>query len=203
MMSTLPMINIDQQYATIGINVTPAQMKITTPHPEMTVTSESPEMTVESKRPEFKVNWKKVRSESGLKPPGDFTLSVRDNARGKIMNYVGESVHDGDYLGKVEAPGNRVARQSRTKSLKTAQVDINIESVPKSLPEVEWKPGYIHIKWSDHKFKIDWQGEYMPEILIDPPFSVEIFLRDRPYIKISVEDQLERSYAGRVVDKML
>lgn len=202
-MAGIPSIIIDQSFGSLGIEMTQAQMKITTPRPQMEVSRQDPEMSVDSQAPEFTLNWKKVRSESGLKPPKEFT----DSYAGSGIHIAGEgtkeAAQDGNFLGKVTAKGNRVAQLARHKTIKTSQTEINLSSMPKSMPEVEWNPGFLNINWTRGSVNIDWVGEYMPEVVIDPPFSIEIFLREKPYIKIMVEDGIVESGTGLVVDKKL
>lgn len=169
----------------------------------MQVDRTDPEFEVESQRPEFKLNWKKVYAESGLKRPRDLSKAGLSSAVTKAAQGATESVHDGDFLSKVTQPGNRVAQLARQKTIKTQQAEINLSSMPRSQPEVEWTPGAVNINWTRGSLSIDWVGEYMPEVVIDPPFSIEIFLREKPYIKIMVEDGTAPMGAGTIIDQHL
>jgi hypothetical protein len=186
-MAAISRIIIDQQYAQIGVKVTRAQMHISTPQPQMQVNSEMPEMTVETQAPKFKLNWKKVQAESGLKRPIPLTLDIRDKSRQKILENTAKASRDGDFLAKVEQPGDRVVQIARRDSLQQSTKELNLGLMPKSKPEVEWTRGAIRIDWSRPHFDIEWTREYLPEIVIDPPYSVEIYLRREPYFKITVE----------------
>ena len=202
-MVSLPNIVIDQQFGALGIEITPAQMKITTPNPKMQITSEAPEMTVENQMPEFKLNWTKVRAESGLKTPDLLAKSLASDAVRTAEEGTVDAVHDGDYIAKVQERGNRIAKLSHQKTIRTEQVEINLSSIPQSLPEVEWDRGYVHINWTRGTLNIDWVGDYMPEVVVDPPFSVEIYLREKPYIKVMVEDGTMPIGTGAIVDQQL
>lgn len=192
---------IDQQLASIGIEVTNAQMKITTPHPSMTISNEAPTMTVERQDPEFKLDWEQVRAESGLKTPARLSRHVRDTGRKQVMDYIAKTAQDGDYLADVTSPGDRVAQLARQHTQQRNTKQINIASMPSSLPKVDWTPGSLDISWSRHKFTIEVSGNYMPEMLLDPPYSVEVFLRTSPYFKITVEEGPDPFVPGVVVDK--
>ncbi|MCL1828369.1 MAG: DUF6470 family protein [Oscillospiraceae bacterium] len=202
-MAGMPNIIIDQQYSSLGIEITQAQMRITTPKPQMQVINEPPEMTVKTHTPKFKLNWKKVRSESGMKPPLDLARSIGSTGMQKADDGTKQTVQDGDFLKKTEIGGNRIAQLSRRKTIETAQKEINIGLMPKTSPEVEWEPGFVDVVWSRGNFKIEWSGEYMPNIIVDPMFSIEIYLREKPYIKITVEDGLSPYDSGVIVDKRL
>lgn len=202
-MASIPSIVIDQQYGALGIEMTQAQMKITMPKLAMEVERQDPEFDVESQRPEFKLNWKKVYAESGLTRPKDFSKKVKTAGLNKVAKGTYDSVKDGDYLAKVQNPGNRVAQLARQETIKTQQAEINLSSMPRSTPEVEWTPGSVNINWTRGALSIDWVGDYMPEVVIDPPFSIEIFLREKPYIKIMVEDGTAPVGAGTLIDQHL
>lgn len=203
-MTGIQRITIDQQLAEIGVKVTPAQMHITTPRMEMEITSDDAEFEVESRGPTFKINRKKINEESGLLRPLTLSRDIAGTAKRKAMGGTAESVQDGDHLKKTELPGNRVAQLSKQKTLRSSTPkDVNIGLMPKSSPEIEWDPGYVHINWSGHKIKIEFQGEYMPNMVIDPPYSVEVFLRTPPYFRITVEEAPDPYMAGQVVDERL
>lgn len=199
-MTGINRILIEQQYATIGVNVTPAQMNITMPRMQMTVESQTPQMTVERQMPQFKVNWTKVRSESGLKTPSEVSKDISFEARKAVGDFMTNSADDSNYISSVDKPGNRIAQVYRRKSLSQDRVEVNIGTMPQSLPEVEWTPGSIDVSWSDHQLEVSWEGTCMPEVVIDPPFSIEIYLRDKPYIRIVVEDGVTM---GEFVDRTL
>lgn len=202
-MASIPQITIDQQYASVGIEITQAQMKITLPKVEMQLEREMPEMSVEYQNPEFKLNWRKVRSESGLKPPVELSRAYTVRTSNKAVCGISEAAGDVGYISQVEKGGNRIAELTRHKTIKTAQAEINLSSKPQSLPEVEWTPGAVNINWTRGSLNVDWVGNYMPEVVIDPPFSIEIFLREKPYIKIMVEDGTAPATSGTIVDKQL
>jgi hypothetical protein len=75
--------------------------------------------------------------------------------------------------------------------------------MPKSRPEVIWDKGHMSINWSKHSILIDWDGEYMPELTVDPKYSIEVFLRTEPYFRVSVEEMVDPSMPGRFVDQAI
>lgn len=169
----------------------------------MQISQEMPEMSIETQRPEFKLNWRKVRSESGLKPPIELARAYASTGMQKASAATAQTARDGDFVADVTKPGNRIAQIARRKTIKTQQAEINLSSMPKSTPEVEWSPGSVNINWTKGSLSVDWVGDYMPEVIIDPPFSIEIYLREKPYIKIMVEDGTMPSAAGAIVDTHL
>jgi hypothetical protein len=79
--------------------------------------------------------------------------------------------------------------------------ETNIGLMPASPPEVTWDKGYMRINWSKHNIIIDYSGEYMPDMTVDPKYSIEVFLRTQPYFRVMVEEVLPN--AGRYVDRAI
>ena len=198
-------VSIDQQLAEIGVRVTPAQMHITRPRMQMKISTESPQMEIDRQNPSFKVNWKKVRSESGLKPQPELTRNVSNEGKSTAMRRIKEIGKEGDFLGDLRIPMDRGAKLSRSKAMNAAtrKKEINIGLMPQSSPEVTWDKGHLRINWSKHSILIDWDGEYMPQVTIDPKSSIEIFLRTEPYFRIRVEDVVDPNMPGRYVDQAI
>jgi len=201
-MPRIPHITIEQQLAEIGVKRTPAQMHIEQSQMEMTIETESPQMDIERKAPSFKINRKKINAESGLKSTQELSKDYRD--KGKIGAFRGTktAVNDGNFLSDLRKQGDRVGKLARSKTMSAIlrKKEINIGLMPKSPPEVVWDRGYMRINWSKHSIVIDWDGEYMPKVTIDPKYSIEIYLRTEPYFRVLVEAE-DPNIPGRLVDK--
>ena len=197
-------ITIEQQLAEIGVNRTPAQMHIERSQMEMSIKTEQPQMEIDRKNPSFRVNRKKINSESGLKPAPELTKAFRDKGRSGALRGAKAAVNDGNFLGDLKRPGDRVAKLARSKTMASLmkKKDMNIGLMPKSQPEVEWDKGYMRINWSKHSIVIDWDGEYMPKVTINPKHSIEIYLRTEPYFRIVVNEE-DPNVPGRLVDKAI
>ena len=202
-MTGIPQITIEQQLAEIGVVRTPAQMHIEQQRMKMKIKTESPQMMIERKNPSFKVNRKKINSESGLKPAPEFTAEIRDKGRSGALRGSKTAVEDGNFLGDVTKPGDRVGRLARKKTMSAIlrKKEINIGLMPKSQPEVVWDRGYMRINWSKHSIVIDWDGEYMPKVTIDPKYSIEVYLRTEPFFQVTVSEEEDPGTTGRLVDK--
>jgi len=196
---------IDQQLAEIGVKVVPAKMQISLPRMQMKITTENPQMEIESKSPSFKINRKKINNESGLKAPSEFTKGHRDKGMSSALKAAKTAGEDGDFLGDVRIRGSRIAKLSRSKSMASAtrKQKLDIGLMPHSSPEVEWDKGYMRINWSKHSIVVDWDGEYLPQLKVDPKYSIEIYLREEPYFRLTVEDMIEPNSPGRIVDRAI
>jgi hypothetical protein len=205
-MSTIRKVTIDHQLAEIGVQATPARMRITRPAMEMTVTTENPQMEIEKQAPKFRINRKKINAESGLKPPREMTMDFRNSGKTGALRGAKTAVNDGNFLGNTKEPGDKVGKLARVKTMSEIQKkqgQTNIGLMPKSSPEVVWDRGSMRINWSKHSIVIDWDGEYMPQVTIDPKYSIEIFLRTEPYFRVMVEDVVDPSMPGLYVDQAI
>jgi hypothetical protein len=61
----------------------------------------------------------------------------------------------------------------------------------------------MRINWSKHSVVIDWDGEYMPQFMVDPKHSIEVYLRTEPYFRIMVEEAIDPNRPGRIVDQAI
>ena len=198
-------ILIEQQLAEVGVRVTPAEVHIERPHMEMKITTESPHMEIDSQAPTFRINRRKINSESGLKPPLELAKTTRDNGRQGALRGTKTAKEDGNFLGDLKNPGDRVAKLAHNKAMSAIKrrKQTNLGLMPKSIPEVEWERGYMRINWSKHSVVIDWDGEYMPKLTVDPKYSIEVYLRTEPYFRILVQEVNDPNMPGRLVDKAI
>ena len=203
-MASIHKISIDQQIAEIGVKSTPARLNISMPRMQMRITTEAPKMEIESQAPSFRINRKKINSESGLKGAVELSRDYRDQGRAGAMRGTRQAVSDGNFLGELRRPGDRVGQLARSKTMNRIlkNKEINIGLMPRSRPEVVWEKGQMSINWSKHSILIDWDGEYMPQLTIDPKYSVEVFMRTEPYFRVTVEE-MAPSTIGRYVDQAI
>jgi hypothetical protein len=78
--------------------------------------------------------------------------------------------------------------------------ETNIGLLPRERPEVTWDRGSMSINWTTHSLVIDWDGDHMPQVTIDPKHSVEVFMRTQPYVRITVEEIISPGMSGQFVD---
>ena len=196
-------ITIDQQLAEIGIRSTPAKIHIESPQMQMRIKTEMPEMEIERRAPSFKVNRKKINSESGLKAPDELARVFRDSGRVSALRGSRRAVEDGNFLGDLLNRGDRVSKLAHERAMQRAlkRRQSNIGLMPKSIPEIEWDKGYMRINWSKNSVVIDWDGDYLPKVTINPKHSIEVFLRTEPYFRINVEQEDDPLMPGRIVDE--
>ena len=204
-MPSIKNITIEQQLAEIGVRKTPAQIHIEQQQMEMKIKTESPKMDIERKNPSFKVVRKKPYSgSSGMKSSQDISKDYRDKGKVDLSRNAKGAAGGSNSVGDVKKPGRKPGRLARSlaKSNTIKKKDSGGLS-SKGSPEVEWDKGYMRINWSKHSILIDWDGEYMPRVRIDPKHSIEIYLRTEPYFRIKVNDGKDLNLPGAVVDKAI
>jgi hypothetical protein len=140
---------IDQQFAAVGIKITHARMQIIMPRRKMKVNQEMPQMTIKTEKPTFDIDMSNVYADNGLMNPNQLLKEMRSKSEAAAVTYVNETVAQGDYIGSLEQPGNRVAQYMRQKSLAVSDISLNVS--PRSMPKVKWNKGSIDISWSNHK----------------------------------------------------
>jgi len=193
---------IEQQPALIGIESSRASMRISMPRPELVITQELPQMTMKSEVPKFTMDWQSVYDDVGLKRPAGLTLSFGQKATEAAHEGVVRDVREGDYLGNVTRPGRRVAQWAQSETRQQAETNVNIGPVPKQSPRTDWDKGVVNVSWSKHRLTIEISDDaFLPDVVIDPPYSIEVFLRNQPNIRISVEEDGTVSGAGSYVDQ--
>ena len=204
-MSSIRKISIDQQMAELGIRATPAQLKINQPRMKMRITNERPQMEITRKAPSFKINRKKINSEMGLNHPLEFTRTHRDAGKQGALKGTKTAVEDGNFLGDTKIRGDRVSKLSRNKSMNAIlrKREANLGLMPKNRPEIVWDKGQMSINWSKHSLVIDWDGDYMPQLTIDPKYSIEIYMRTEPHFRITVEEIADPGVPGQFVDQAI
>jgi len=195
-------LKIDQRFAEIGVRSTPARMNISTPRPQMRIKTETPQMQIDRKYASFRINRRKINNESGLRSPLELAKVYRNKGKQGGMRAARNAVDDGNYLANSKVPGDKVPKLSKNKAMAALQKkEMNIGLMPQSSPEVTWDKGHLRINWSKHSVVIDWDGEYMPTLTIDPKHSVDVFLRTQPHFRVMVEEL--PGTTGRYVDQAI
>jgi len=202
-MSGIQKIKIDQQIAELGVKSTPAQVKISQPRMKMRISTESSRMTIDRQSPTFKINRRKLNDESGLKSPSTLSKEFRDAGKAGAFRGTRTAKNDGNFLGDLRRSGDRVGKLAHNKTMSAMMKNkqINIGLMPQNRPEVIWDTGHMSINWSKYSVVVDWDGDYMPQLTLDPKHSVEVFMRTEPYFRVMVEEMLDPLRPGKFFDQ--
>ena len=204
-MAGISQIRIDQQMAEIGVRSTPAKMSIKQPRMFMRMSQEIPRMELETTMPKFKVNRKKLNADMNLHAPDDFTKKHRDMGKAAVIKGMKTASADADFLGNAKVRGQKVGQLVRNKAMANAtrKAEFNVALMPKEGPEINWEKGSINVNWSKQSLIVDWNGDFMPELTVEPKHSVELYLRTKPYFRISVQEAVSPTAPGRYINSTI
>lgn len=198
-------INIDQQFAEIGVRTPPAKLNIRMPRGQLSIKNERPQMQIDRQKPSFNINLAKINSEMGLKAPLELAKNFRNDGKQAALKAAGQAKNDGNFLAQAgrNMPAEKVVPQL-AKSKANARLgpkEYNIGLMPETPAEISWNKGYMRINWSRHSVVIDYSGDYKPDISVDPKYSVEVYLRKEPYFRVMVEEAVSSSsrYVNRAI----
>jgi hypothetical protein len=167
-------------------------MTIETPRPDMKISVTDAEVTVNWDPPAItKIDMDDYFNEGGLKKPRVLTVDRRDLAHKATLDSIARISVDGDHLGATEKGGNRVASHAKQKTIAPPTVTINIKAFPTHTPNMSWEVSSPEIDVTPYSVNVDVTGDYMPNITLDGSFFVEVYLQNKPYISITVAEQVE------------
>ncbi|MGI6152238.1 MAG: DUF6470 family protein [Christensenellaceae bacterium] len=189
-------LSIQTTRPTLDITSTRAQLNITNKIRRFTSKRTPPQMTVQRQAPSFKVDWSTVWAQSGRRSPEKLQQHMRQVSRQKVDQAIQRTVKNGDYLGKLNSyidskrdPIGELAFDNMLSDMP----ELNVASMPESMPDIVWDPGGIKIEWTTGEITIDWDDDYMPDVTVSP-HSVEIKLSGRSEVKITVNpDRVEQT----------
>ncbi len=181
------------------INTTNSQLNISNHIRRFTIKRTSPQMKITRKTPKFKVDWDKVRAESGLKNPKYFMQDTRQRAYSKIMNSIKRMSQEGDMMMDITKDAPDMVPYIAAENMRSALPEVNIASIPESLPDVTWDEGAFEITWTKGSMEIIWDEDYEPDISFTP-HSVEIKIRN--FKKIRMNDKGNK-LEGRKIDRKI
>ena len=202
----IPRIQIEQQNARIGIISTPARVEvIDRPRPKMHIISERPRMEIEHKAPAFTVQAQRKPAERPALSRYRRYLASLPQApqRHNASRTAADTAAPATAEQPPESGGPSVSPRSLelTKALNDYAAALHTENLTQYMPDIEWDAGYINITWSSAQMHIEWEQEdHLPRFAVEP-HSVEIYLREKPYIKITVSDEVIAAMYGSHMDK--
>lgn len=193
-------IKINTSRAELDIKTTPAKLNIEHPKPKMKVTHKRASFRTKRTLPTFKLNWDKAREGVGL--PVGFLHAMQKHAAesgNKTLEAIAAIAQRGDQKANFYTRQSAAAEISRADMRKKIP-EVNVRSNQPGLPEVEWENGSLVVEWQNYQLHIEWEIE-KPVVQVEP-YSVEIKVRNRPKVTITVDpDHVPKQPSGRRVDK--
>jgi len=197
-------INIDQQFAQIGVRNSQARMQISSSRENIRIQNQRPQLEVDTQIPTFRVPRQRINNESGLSGPLSLAKKFRDKGKQTALNAARTYSADGDFIANPNIPGDKsipmLAGNKMKRYLGTREGNIGL--MPSSPPSLDWDKGYININFSRHNIAVDWSGSTMANVSVDTGYPVEVSLSGQPSFRISsVEPAVTNRTLGRYIDR--
>lgn len=199
-------LNITSSRAAIDISTSRAQLQIkNTVRRHFTAKRTPPQMKVERTNPKMSVNWKKVWANRGLRSPDYQRKHTVQKGYQEVMEYIQKTSQDGEFMAALEdycgQDVNRVGQLAYRDAIHGDIPELNVAQ-PNPMPEVEWERGSMTIEWVPGDLEIVWEENFRPQITVTP-HSVEIRLRGKNEVKISVNEDQVSGGSGKKVDRQI
>jgi hypothetical protein len=193
-------LQIEQQRAQIQIDIQQAQLHVESEPRRMVVHREPPEMIVHREEGEVRLDMEDFKSRIGLKTYDEWNKDAAAEAHAKTLQSIREQVNEAAYVADVSLSGqNRIANLIKENMLEPKDPSLNIGPVPAEI-DMEGDPGKMKIEWSDSELSIEWEGGGPPQVYLDPPHSIDIYMEERPYVSVSVVRENGPKPSGRNID---
>ena len=203
-MREIPRIHIEQQAARIGIQTTNAKVEVnSSARPKMRIVTERPRMEIERKTPSFKVEPQRGRADKpALTRYQRATLSAAQQANTPRPR-ADITLKADALIPNTAADVLNLTPLELNKAIGDYAATTGTGALQQHMPSIEWEAGYVNISWSNAQMQIEWdQGDYLPSFSVEP-HSVEIYLREKPYIKITVSDEVIAAMYGPQTDEKI
>lgn len=197
-------ISVSSSRPTLDITSTRAIMEIkNTVRRHFTSKRTPPQMQVNRTSPRMRVNWTDVWAKRGMRKPRQQSQHLNQQSYQKVHQSIQKAVQDGNFMGALEqyydSDTNRVGQLQLQEVIQGDIPDLNV-APPNPLPEVEWEKGSLTIEWTPGDLELVWEEDFRPQVTVTP-HSVEIRLRGRNEVKITVNEDNVSGRSGKKVDR--
>jgi len=188
----LPALNINMQRAEIGINVSLGGMNISSPRSNITINNQPTQLHIDHQPASFSVDWRRIRSESGLRTTGELANDFRDEGRQAALRGIAEYVRAGNHLANHRIPARAKVSSlaSSRANARLARPEVNIGLMPRSPANLTWDTGGVNVNWVPHSINIDANRTFLAEVDLAPRASAQTYVRTQPHFSTSVVDLL-------------
>ncbi|MBQ9625200.1 MAG: hypothetical protein IJR47_03740 [Clostridia bacterium] len=181
--------------ASIEVHTTNAQMSISNHIRRFRIHSVPPQMHIKTTMAKFKVNWDQVWAECGRKNNTHFMNDNRQKAYDKTLQAIKRMAQEGDMM--MDTTNGVVIPLIAAENMRAALPEVNLTTMPKSMPDLTWEKGGVEITWERGSMEIVWDEEFEPDISFTR-HNVEIKMRNFPVVKMREKGAHS---GGKKVDK--
>jgi len=180
-MTSIPQIQIRQQYAKIGIETTSAKVEIQQPKADIKIEQEHVFVEMSSTPLKIEIDQTDAWSALGKRPSLEFTKAVSNDVNRIVLEATARIAQEGDRLADIHIKENPIPDIAFINS--TKPLEINYEGMPAN-NNVHYNVilGELDIKVNEGKVNIDVKPN-MP-IIDYTPGNVDIYLQQKNSIEI-------------------
>ena len=190
-------LNIEQQRAQISVEIQNAQLHVKVPHRKMHINHEPARMEITRSEGKVNIDLQAVKSNLGLKSYDEMTRAAAQRAKAKAQQGVRENVSNAAQIAD-PAKGQSLGKLAKSKMIALKNPKPGRSPVPPPVG-MEGQPGRMQVEWVKGGVTIDWEGDNLVEVYVEPPHSVNIQLTQRANIQISLIEETLPEVLGRNV----
>ena len=171
-------LNINQQYAKIGLNIREPMLNLHSTLPGVELQTTPAVLEIESPRPVLHIDQSQCFAESGLKGRDALLQSLVSQARSDILQDIATIAGEGDQLAKIKGASiGAVIADRRPKNHEFTMV-----SMPESRPQISFETYPINLNFSPAKVDL-----HLNRGMVDSNLDwgkVELYLEQKNSIKM-------------------
>ncbi|MCL2248399.1 MAG: DUF6470 family protein [Oscillospiraceae bacterium] len=186
-MSVLMRININEQRAQIGLNITRSNLNINNPSAAIQINDQRSQVQIHSEQPTFTADHSAVRRDMGLSTSGQFAQDFANAGRQAAMQGIGRRAREGDQMANAQVRGvdpmPMIARNNANARL--GPIPVNIGLMPRSSPHFTWHVNRLQIGFTPHSLSVNTDPTNLAQVSLTPQHSVSTFYQTPPHMDIT------------------
>lgn len=143
------------------------------------------DMDISNPSAELDIDISKPLAELGFRKINSLINFMESKSKKKTLEGLQELSQDGDYLGKLELGGNRIAQLSKTK-MEADIPEINVELLPKNPPDINVKINPVKVDIKENNIKVK-NNFTFPKAEIKPD-QLKIYLAQKGELDIKLKN---------------
>lgn len=148
------LLNIQQTYGQIGIDIQPAELSIQQPKATMEITIDKLDLGAHTEPLQVHIDQSECWAERGLKPFQMLNKELAQRSYQDGIEDIGKIAEDGDRMAAIENGGNPIA-DIAAEITNPPPDEYNIAMIPTSRPKIEFTGGVVHFNVKPAKVNID------------------------------------------------
>lgn len=143
------MIQITTQRAILDIRSTPAKMTVMQRQADFDLKQTFPKVNIETEQIRVVIDQSRPFSEAGLKSSGEIIDEAAQRGKQAALEAIQRIADEGNMMAAIENNTNAIAEIAFNKLFE--EKELNIDSIPKSRPKIDFVGGNVDIKLEEGK----------------------------------------------------